>query len=199
MDEKGGNNRDSGIGALGMGMMSGDMDDDDEDPFDDSKKPSNDSKQHLPQQPIPLAAPKPGYAAPVAALNLARPSPTATPDGRQPLSPTSPQMSQMQAPRPLVLVGNLNGAGSPRSPGTPVGVPSTPHPLMPPMTPIQPVFARPAKNEKDVQFAATTPILRGNKESTVLPKRGERGDDFWRRFSMVIKDENAKPSTQKER
>ncbi|OBZ68727.1 hypothetical protein A0H81_11071 [Grifola frondosa] len=111
------------------------------------------SKQ-MRQQPIPLAAPKPGYAAPVSALNLARPSPVATPEGR------SPEMSEF--PKPLTLVSQL---------------PSTPHPLQPPMTPIEPVFARPSPSPapRDV-------------------KRGQRGDDFWRRFSMVAKEELRTPT-----
>lgn len=68
-------------------------------------------------------------------------------------------------------------------------VPSAPHPLQPPMTPITPVFVRPSKSPAptDVKFSET--IIRGNSEDNLLPKRGERGDDFWRRFSMVAKEE----------
>ncbi|KAK7690318.1 hypothetical protein QCA50_006975 [Cerrena zonata] len=193
MDEKGGN-RDSGIGALGMGFMNGDMDD--EDPFDDSHKATKqqtypDEKQQLKQhyqqqqQPIPLAAPKPGYAAPVAALTL--PSPAASPDGRQ--------TSSHSPVKPLTLVTNMNGANPRVPPPAAINVPSTPHPLQPPMTPIMPIFARPAEaNQRDVKFASGTPILRGDKEDTLLPRRqsqwGEKGDNFWRRFSMVVKVED---------
>lgn len=188
--------------------MNGDVDDDDDDPFDDSKKapapPYSETKQQpttpaapSPLRQIPLAAPQPGYAAPVSALNLSRPSPTASPVGRQP----SPQMSQVKGPKPLTLVSNLNANGgqiSPRLPPSPIGVPSTPHPLPPTMTPIMPVFARPAKPARNsVKFAASVPILRGTTEETLLPKRGERGDDFWRRFSMVVKQENTTPPAQK--
>ncbi|THG97035.1 hypothetical protein EW026_g4895 [Hermanssonia centrifuga] len=183
-----GSNRDSGVGALGMGMMNVDMDDDD-DPFDDSHRPTPK------QQPIPLAAPRPGYAAPVSALNLSRPSPAASPDGRQP-SPS--QMSQI--PKPLMLVSSLNGPTSPRLPSpASMNVPSTPHPLPPTMTPITPAFVRPTKvgDDREVKFAATQPILRGEKEETLLPQRGEKGDDFWRRFSMVIKEENMRAPTEK--
>ena len=35
--------------------------------------------------------------------------------------------------------------------------------------------------------------MRGEKEETLLPKRGENGDQFWRRFSMVAKVENDRP------
>jgi hypothetical protein len=116
-------------------------------------------------QSIPLAAPRPGYAASAAALNLARPSPTATPEGRRPSD-----LSRVQVPTP---------------------VPSTPHPLQPPMTPIAPVFIRPSPSPspRGVNFALEKPILRGDKEETLLPKRGDRGDDFWRRFSIVVKTE----------
>jgi len=116
---------------------------------------------------IPLAAPRPGYAAPVAALNLNRPSPTATPVGRQ-----FPSMAQIHSPVSTV--------------------PSTPHPLQPPMTPIAPAFIRPSPSPspRDVSFNLDKAILRGDKEETLLPKRGERGDDFWRRFSMVVKEDN---------
>lgn len=160
-----------------------------DDPFDDSNRAMRQ------QQPIPLAAPRPGYAAPVAALNLATPSPSASPVGRQ----------QSPGPRPLVLVNSLNSPGSlpgsPRMPSPGASVPSTPHPLPPTITPIQPVFVRPAKTsgEKDVKFASSAPILRSEKEETLLPRRGERGDDFWRRFSMVVKQEDMLPKTQKQR
>ena len=185
--------RDSGAGALGMGMMN-DLEDDEDDPFDDrhrSMQPPP-SPRHQQQNPIPLAAPKPGYAAPVSALSINPPSPAASPVGRQP-SPSHP--------RPLMLVDQMNNPQSPRSPRLPSSpggmVPATPHPLPPTITPIQPVFARPSKgsDERDVKFA-TQPILRGEKEETLLPKRGEQGDDFWRRFSMVVKAENTLPPTQ---
>ncbi|KAG9022085.1 hypothetical protein FS837_006762 [Tulasnella sp. UAMH 9824] len=51
------------------------------------------------------------------------------------------------------------------------------------------------------------PILRGDKEDYLplrsgrrIPKVGEKmgnGDDFWRRFSMVVKTEKTKPATEK--
>ncbi|KAH8104850.1 hypothetical protein BXZ70DRAFT_1005351 [Cristinia sonorae] len=197
-----GNNRDSGIGALGSTLMNGDMDDDDDDdPFDDDKKaPSFDAprqQQHYQQQQatIPLAAPKPGYAAPVGGLKLA-PSPATSPTGR---TPSPQQMAQIQVPRPLMLVNSMNDPGSPRNMSPAISVPNTPHPLQAPMTPIQPAFVRPAPaSPRDVKFATARPILRGNQEETMLPKRGERGDDFWRRFSMVVKEESAKPKGEKQ-
>lgn len=151
------------------------------------------------QQSVPLAAPRPGYPAPIAALNLSRPSPTATPDGRQAANSDMPHL-----PPGLRPSGGANGASRPQPallaipPPAPISVPSTPHPLPPTMTPIQPIFARPAKGSapRDVKWGAE-PIIRGNSEETLLPKRGEKGDDFWRRFSMIANEENKKPSTQK--
>lgn len=119
--------------------------------------------------PIPLVAPRPGYAANISALTFNHPSPVATPVGRLP--------------------GDAFDRGSPN-----ITVPQTPHPLQPPITPIAPVFARPMKTST-VKFAPEQPIMRGDKEETLLPKRGEHGDQFWRRFSMVAKVENNRPST----
>ncbi|PCH39759.1 hypothetical protein WOLCODRAFT_136489 [Wolfiporia cocos MD-104 SS10] len=155
--------------------------------------PFDDSKQAPRQQPIPLAAPKPGYAAPVAALNLARPSRAATPEGRQPTSsaPLSPEMSQA-FPKPLTLVSRQ---ASPVSGNFPQG----PHQLQASMTPIAPAFIRPssaASGTRDVKFSPTQPILRGEKEEP-LPKRGQ-GEDFWRRFSMVAKEDSGAPGKNKQ-
>jgi hypothetical protein len=37
--------------------------------------------------------------------------------------------------------------------------------------------------------------MRGNSEDVLIPRRGEKGDDFWRRFSVVAHDEKkGKPS-----
>lgn len=117
--------------------------------------------------PIPLAAPRPGYATNISALTLSHLSPVATPVGRFP--------------------GDTFGPGSPV-----IAVPQTPHPLQPPVTPIAPVFARPAKSPT-IKFAPEQPIMRGEEEGALLPKRGERGDQFWKRFSIVAKTENNKP------
>ena len=116
--------------------------------------------------PIPLVAPRPGYATNISALTLNYPSPAAT---------------------PVRGHGDMFDRGSPA-----ITVPKTPHPLQPPITPIAPVFARPKKT-LSVKFAPDQPIMRGEKEETLLPTRGERGDQFWRRFSMVAKVENNRP------
>jgi hypothetical protein len=150
--------------------------------------------QLAPQQmPVPLAAPKPGYAAPIAALN---------------------QSSSLDAPRFPPGIGpahaHSNQHGAPRMPpaalrpapppAAPIAVPSTPHPLPPTMSPILPVFARPSQptGPHDVKWGPE-PILRGNSEEKLLPRRGEKGDDFWRRFSMVAREESRKPRAQKQR
>ncbi|KAL0067533.1 hypothetical protein AAF712_005524 [Marasmius tenuissimus] len=62
------------------------------------------------------------------------------------------------------------------------------------MTPITPVFLRPAK-ERDVQFVDQEPIMRASKEDTFLPSRGQKGDHFWRRFSMVAHEEKGGKKT----
>ncbi|KAJ7643961.1 hypothetical protein FB45DRAFT_284601, partial [Roridomyces roridus] len=140
--------------------------------------------------PQEIAAPRPGYAAPMAVLNqsanssVARPQPSAVPAGR--------------APPP----GNLRivPPGSPM--GSPYGTPSpsaSPHPLQAPVTPITPVFARPQRtvtmssDNGSVAFSDTKGlIMRGDREETPLRPRGEKGDQFWRRFSMVAKDSDEK-------
>ena len=140
---------------------------------------------HAPQ---PIAAPRPGYAAPIATLNLARPEPSAAPVGRMP-NPNphvqSPFESQPRSPYSM-----------PASPA-----PSSPHPLHPSMTPITPAFIRPSKSPaprtasvkfSEGQAIPRKPIMRGNSEETLLPGRGEKGDDFWRRFSMVAKEGNGR-------
>ncbi|KAF9013180.1 hypothetical protein BDQ17DRAFT_1386796 [Cyathus striatus] len=166
-------NRQSGVGALGMGLLNMDDSDDsdDESPAVNKQaqlaaalnnKASSGAKSHSPQ---PIAAPRPGYAAPIAALNLARPEAAATR-----LPPPAP----LQIPTPVSYNSDPFDPSSPAHSRNPFSTPSpstSPHPLQPPMTPITPV-----------------PIMRGNTEETLLPKRGEKGDDFWRRFSMVAKE-----------
>jgi len=225
-----------------MGFMNGDLDSDDDDDDEPTHK-HNDKHSALaaaiqPQthSAIPLASPRPGYAAPIAALNLSRPSPAPAPEVRQqpqlqapqaqrpiqmqvPQAQRHPQMPQAQrpmqmpqAPRQMQIprghpqmsqvppglrpgpgapLGPLRVPPSPRSyPSSPISsVPSTPHPLEEPVTPITPAFLRPTKTPDSVQFA-TEPIMRSDSEDHLLPRRGDKGDDFWRRFSMVAKEES---------
>jgi hypothetical protein len=137
--------------------------------------------------PVPLAAPKPGYVAPIAALNMAKLSDNA----RSPPGIDSSQYQTAHVP-PAVTRERLAVA--------PISVPNTPHPLPPTMSPILPVFARPSKPSEpnDVKWGPE-PIMRGNSEEKLLPRRGENGDDFWRRFSMVAREESRKPYSQKQR
>lgn len=142
-------------------------------------------------QAVPLAAPRPGYAAPIANLNVSNLSPSTSPPGH---SKEPPQMGQV--PQALRITRPQANTDLPRIP-PPIyqtaihrpSVPSTPHPLQPPITPITPVFVRPSKSPAppDVKFSEA--IIRGNSEDNLLPKRGERGDDFWRRFSMIAREE----------
>jgi len=141
------------------------------------------------QAPVPLLAPKPGYAAPIAALNMPQFPPR--------VNPSLTQSQQHGAPRLPPAVAR----GRPPPSLAPIAVPSTPHPLPPTMTPILPVFVRPAQpnpsNGNEVKWGPE-PILRGNSEEKLIPRRGEQGDDFWRRFSMIAREENKKSSKQKQ-
>ncbi|KAF7298848.1 hypothetical protein MIND_00832600 [Mycena indigotica] len=143
-----------------------------------------------PSSPPPIAAPRPGYAAPIAALsqmnangNVAKPEPAAALAGRN----NNPNGLRIVAPPPI-------GTPSPTS---------SPHPLGAPVTPITPVFARPQRtatmeSNNSVSFSETKGlIMRGDSEETLLTRgRGEKGDQFWRRFSMVAKDPSEKGPSQ---
>lgn len=125
-------------------------------------------------------APKPGYAAPVSALTM--PEPAATPVGQQRAQQMPSQMRQQ--PSAVAPISILQAPS----------VPSTPHPLQPPMTPITPAFARPpqsANNDKGGVKFEPEAIMRAQKEDLPLARRGQKGDDFWRRFSMVVKEEGS--------
>jgi len=143
--------------------------------------------------PVPLAATKPGYVAPIAVLNMSQLSDAA----RSPPGLNSAHMhpGQHETARMPPAVARQRPP-----PVAPISVPSTPHPLPPTMTPILPVFARPSMpaDPHDIKWGPE-PIMRGNSEEKLLPRRGEKGDDFWRRFSMVVREESRKPSSQKQR
>lgn len=199
--------RQSGIGALGAGFMNGSLDDDDDDQVEEKYNPftsekekeaskhamlafATDTRTTTPSPPPQyIAAPRPGYVPSMEALS--RPQPAATLAARQP--PAGLNINTSNNPFSTPMERNMYPNGP--QPPQPVAVPSTPHPLQPPMTPITPVFARPKK--QGIQFEEK-PIMRGAGENTFIPSRGERGDDFWRRFSMVVKEENKKPTQQKQ-
>jgi hypothetical protein len=111
-----------------------------------------------------------------------------------------PQVAFMQGPMHGMAQTGPNGQGNPYHtgvmPSSPGATPRTPQPLPPPQSPIMPVFARPRKDSNSVKFEEGG-ILRGNSEETLLPRGiGGKGDDFWRRFSMVAKEE-AKSGSKK--
>ncbi|KAJ8519025.1 hypothetical protein ONZ45_g4005 [Pleurotus djamor] len=215
--------RNSGVGALGLGLMNGDMSDSDDEEEDTPRpKPqaaapnkqaallaATTTSQAPPSRaidaksPPPIAAPRPGYPAPIAALNLARPAPAASPQQQQHGNPFSDPQNPFKSPQSSPVASSFPPSQpQPRQPAPPgiripnIPVPGTPVPSAPfslqaPMTPITPAFVRPtAAGARDVKFSE--PIMRSEKEETLLPKRGERGDDFWRRFSMIAKDETQK-------
>lgn len=228
--------RNSDVGALGMGLLNlGDSDSEDDD----------DDIQHMPNCPPGLsggskhavlaaatASPIRSNFPPVQRQQQSQPqqlpmsqASSSQPQARSPVMSQTPQVSgpllptlqsrphqpHLDAPRPAypapVLVRRGPGA-------TPVGqrdinpfepryaspAPSTPHPLHPAVSPITPAFIRPStprdESSINVKFSEVNTavprkaIIRGDTEETLLPRRGEKGDDFWRRFSMVAKDGN---------
>jgi len=183
----------SGVGAVGMGFLTGDIDDD-EDDEDLFSKPSshppgltphgrpgpavvntNTVSSFAPKKPDPIRAMgrEPARAAP-APIQVHFPANAAQPSAR--------------APPPSIL--NLPQARTPPSPHAPM----SPHPLQPPKTPIMPAFARPRlrTDAHDVKFSPDV-ILRGNKEETLLSRNTPKGAEFWRRFSVVVKEDQRHP------
>ncbi|KAH9480843.1 hypothetical protein JR316_0007445 [Psilocybe cubensis] len=171
--------------------------------------PASPPQSQQPQRgPHPIAAPQPGYPAPIAALNLAE----SFAEKQNP-----PQMRQIPIPPPLRINPNIQNPFEPQNPFS-GGMPSpfvrpestSPHPLLPPVTPITPVFIRPKAvvpppaaikfDESSLHDPAGVrgmprppkAIMRSDAEETPLRSRGEKGDDFWRRFSMVAKLEQTK-------
>jgi hypothetical protein len=148
-----------------------------------------------PFQPPTIVAPQPGYAAPIAALNLARPENITT--RAPPPKPIAVPTLQNPFEPPMAQAYNPYRAPFPNSP-SPSGPPSSPHPLEAPITPITPVFARPGKVAFSDPIPRNKPIMRSGTEDALPTRRGETGDDFWRRFSMVAK-ENMTPNGSKDR
>lgn len=172
-----------------MGFLTGDIDDDDDDDEPYSKPASH------PPGLTPHGRPGPAVAN-TGISNFAprKPEPVRA-LGREPVrtAPAPIQVSfpiqtqpSMRAPPP----GALN-LPQPRMPPTPTA-PMSPHPLQPPKTPITPAFARPRLRTEasDVKFSPDV-ILRGNKEETLLSRSTPKGAEFWRRFSVVVKEEQS--------
>ncbi|KAF8628637.1 hypothetical protein AX15_003771 [Amanita polypyramis BW_CC] len=200
-------NRQSGVGAVGAGLLAmGDGGDDESDSESSGSKPLPSKNAALAaatgvnapsktpnQHQMNIAAPRPGYAAPIAALNnIPSPEPAVPPQALHPSADTRAPIlnpfvhSSMENPfdPPSREAIRAHYAGASPSPS----LPPTPHPLQPPMTPITPVFARPAK-PTTIAFEEKHQVVRT--ERTALPSRNEKGDDFWKRFSMVAKEPTA--------
>ena len=148
--------------------------------------PAKSQNQHQ----MNIAAPRPGYAAPIAALNnIPSPEPAQcrrpSVDAEMPMSNPfiRPSMENpFDPPSPAAIRAHHGASPSP-------SLSPIPHPLQPPITPRRPVFARPAKPTGitiDEKPKAT------RTERAALPSRGEKGDDFWKRFSMVAKEPSAR-------
>ncbi|KIL59061.1 hypothetical protein M378DRAFT_193902 [Amanita muscaria Koide BX008] len=208
-------NRNSGIGAVGAGLLTMDDDDEEESDNETSESTSNPKLASPPasknaalaaatgvmaslkaqnQYQMNIASPRPGYAAPIAVLNnIPSPEPVApSPRDRRPASGNLPNPftrpsleNPFDPPKPSTIRAQY--AAIPPSP-SPASLPPSPHPLRPPMTPITPVFARPAK-ATGLTFEEKPQVPRT--ERTALPTRGEKGDDFWKRFSMVAREPSA--------
>jgi hypothetical protein len=174
-----------------MGFLNGNLDDSDEDePY--MKQPVKGNavaeknkalfdaatgSQHIskpaPAVHSPLRLPQPSMQS--QQRDIAQPQPRAAPVLRVELPP--PAMPIPRAPIPAFIQPPPSPAGS-----------MNPHPLNAPSTPIAPVFARPSFQEKrDVKFKDDA-ILRGNSEETLLARGTQKGEEFWRRFSIVAKE-----------
>ena len=181
--------------------MNGDLDDsddDDEPPMNQSVKGNAVTEKNkslfdaaIGGQQSPISKPVPAVHSPL----------------RSPQPPTYSQQSEIVQPQPRPAPGQRSAGAVlrvelpppampiPRAPipafvqppPSPVGS-LNPHPLNAPSTPITPVFARPSFQEKrDVKFQDNA-ILRGNSEETLLARGTQKGEDFWRRFSIVAKE-----------
>ncbi|CAE6520965.1 unnamed protein product [Rhizoctonia solani] len=171
------------------------------------------SRGPCPQPGSPLVSPRPVYAPNTPSRQAAfdvhsqQPHPSSNLTVQIPAPPSANLRADIQSRGPTMPTAAFmappanGGAGTPSTAGF-GSMPGAhnealhPHPLQAPSTPITPVFAAPPRVNFD-EKSFNTPILRGDKEETLIARRGEKGDDFWRRFSMVAKEENAKPVNQK--
>jgi hypothetical protein len=188
--------RESGVGGIGMGFMNGDLDDSDED-------------EAFMKQPVQgNAVAEKNKALFDAATHISKPAPAAHSPFRPSQPPMPPQQREIAQPRPRPAPGQRPAATVlrvelpppampiPRAPipafiqppTSPAAGSMNPHPLNAPSTPIAPAFARPSfQGQRDVKFKEDT-ILRGNSEETLLARGTQKGEEFWRRFSIVAKE-----------
>ena len=122
-------------------------------------------------------------ATPLQQRVIAQPQPHPAP-GQRPAAP----VLRVELPTPAMPIPRAPIPAFIQPPPSPAAGSMIPHPLNAPSTPIAPVFARPSFQEKrDVKFKEDA-ILRGNSEETLLARGTQKGEDFWRRFSMVAKE-----------
>ena len=177
-----------------MGLMNGGLDDSDDEDHPPVRAPA---KMNAPAKSSNL---NPAAAAPRSILQtqpLARPAPAAAPGtATRQGSYEQTQRTGVQRPAAAQLRVDVPPPEMPRAPmpafmNSPSPSPSlNPHPLNAPSTPITPVFARPSfqGSERKVDFAKDA-IMRGNSEETLLPRNTPKGQEFWRRFSVVAKED----------
>ncbi|KAH6888853.1 hypothetical protein BKA70DRAFT_1330896 [Coprinopsis sp. MPI-PUGE-AT-0042] len=153
----------------------------------------NNANQGNSRSPPPIAAPRPGYAAPVPATFGQNPfeGPAAQPIGGVPTPVSQPSVQIPPAAYPR--------DGPPHSP-LPLSL--SPAPLQAPANAHHARLCAQPSGDKEgagVKFEVGTsplprnkPIMRSQTEDPLLPRRGEKGDDFWRRFSMVAREDSSK-------
>ncbi|EJD40492.1 hypothetical protein AURDEDRAFT_115860 [Auricularia subglabra TFB-10046 SS5] len=181
MDSYADEKRNSGVGAVGMGMLMGDMSDDDDD--DDEKiapppqKPapvkhallrsnySASARTPPPQYQARGNQPPPGLHPPAPVMSPPPPGPL--PSSRPNLAPLAPHPQPRAALLPPLRPSNVEQL----HPST-----AEPHPLQAPSTPIVAKFA---VASREPRAAAGNPKNR----TTIF------GDEFWMRFNKMAKEE----------
>lgn len=161
-----------------------------------SQRPNNGDAPRGILQTQPLARPAPAAAPGAATRQGSYDRPQYPQNGQQQQGAGGSQRTGVQRPAAAQLRVDVPPPGMPRAPmpafmHSPSPSPSlNPHPLNAPSTPITPVFARPSfqEPERKVEFAKDA-IMRGNSEETLLPRNTPKGEEFWRRFSVVAKED----------
>ena len=113
---------------------------------------------------------------------IAQPQPRPAPGQR------SAPVLRVELPPPAMPIPRAPIPAFIQPPPSPSAGSMNPHPLNAPSTPIAPAFARPSfQGQRDVKFKEDA-ILRGNSEETLLARGTQKGEEFWRRFSIVAKE-----------